>query len=145
MPYSDLDALKSRLPEVNILSLTDDTDTQTIDEDRVAQAIADADAIIDAHLCERYTVPLVSVPTYIQKISADLAIYNLYSRKYESEMPKAMEKRYTNAIAELKKIADGVTHLQDIDSDNGPVKPVTNKTNKSSCDRVFPGEELARW
>ena len=42
---------------------------------RVANAIAFADAMIDASLTCRYTVPFNTVPTLIKAISTDLAAF----------------------------------------------------------------------
>lgn len=145
MPYCDIDAIKERLPESNLVHLTDDTDASQIDEAKVDEAIADADAIIDGHLRERYSVPLVSVPKLIIRISADLAIYSLYMRKYEAEMPDAMRMRYKDAVGMLEKIAVGKMHLPDIDGANGPEKPEAIRTTKTSADRFFGKETLDQW
>lgn len=145
MPYCDIDAIKERLPESNLVHLTDDASTSQIDEAKVDEAIADADAIIDSHLSERYSVPLVSVPKLIVRISVDLSIYMLYTRKYESEMPETMRARYKDAVALLEKIAKGTTHLPDVDGNNGPVKPETTRVTKTTDQRLFGSATLDQW
>lgn len=145
MPYCDIDVIKERLPESNLVHLTDDTSASQIDPEKVDEAIADADAIIDSHLSERYSVPLVSVPKLIKRLSADLAIYNLYSRKYDTEMPDAMRNRYKDAIAMLEKIASGRMHLPDVHGNNGPVTPETTRVTKTAEERLFGKGTLDQW
>jgi len=143
--YSDLDALCERIKRTDLVVLTDDEKKGDVDQGRIDQAIEDADATIDSHLRERYTVPLVVVPKFVVKISADLAIYNLFSRIRTHDMPDAMRARYKDAIAELEKIASGKIHLPDIHEDNGVQKPNRNRTNKGSTDRVFGSEVMSKW
>jgi len=77
---------------------------------RVDRAIENADAVIDAYLGSRYTIPITTVPDMIRAISVDLALWNLYSRRSQT-FPKEVEDirrvRYEKAIEALKDIATG--------------------------------------
>lgn len=69
-----------------------------------ASAAADADALIDAYLAARYSVPLAApVPPIIIGIAADLTRYGLY----EDAPPKEVAKRRKLAIGLLELLRDG--------------------------------------
>ena len=79
----------------------------------VQQAIADADAEIDGYLAVRYPVPLFPVPRVITKMSKDIAVYNVFSRKGidEDGPDKNYLNRYRAAIDYFKLIAAGKVDL----------------------------------
>lgn len=75
----------------------------------IAAAIVDSDAEIDGYLNKRYPSPLVCVPAMIEKLSKDIAIYNLMSRSGidESEAESNYLTRYKAAIKYLLLVAEG--------------------------------------
>lgn len=79
----------------------------------VQHAIADADAEIDGYLNKRYPTPLQAVPEIINKISKDIAIYNLASRSgmTAQERENNYYVRYKNAIRYLEQVAKGVVEI----------------------------------
>lgn len=72
-------------------------------------AIADADAEIDGYLAKRYAVPLSPAPKVINKLSKDIAVYNLFSRVGidEGSEEKNYLNRYNAAIKFLTLVAEG--------------------------------------
>lgn len=93
-------------------------------EDLVAplidEAIADADGEIDGYLAKRYAVPLFPVPKIINKLSKDIAIYNLFSRIGidEGSGEKTYLNRYNAAIKFLTMVAEGKVSIgADVDGD----------------------------
>lgn len=72
-------------------------------------AIEDADGEIDGYLAKRYSVPITPVPKVINKLSKDIAVYNLYSRSGidESTNEKNYLNRYNAAIKFLTLVAEG--------------------------------------
>src|SRR3990167_4705560 len=106
MPYSTLTDMKKLIPETAIIQLTDDENVGSVNQARVDEAIAQADAEIDSYCGGRYTVPFTTVPDICRKISVDIAIYNLYSRRVE-EIPETRAERYKNAMRQLEGIASG--------------------------------------
>lgn len=104
--YSALDDIKKLLPEETIIQLTDDDGIGTVNQGRVDEAIIQADSEIDSYCGGRYSVPFATVPGIVKKISVDIAIYNLYSRRVE-EIPKTRDDRYKNAIRQLEYISKG--------------------------------------
>jgi phage gp36-like protein len=108
MAYSTEEDILEVIPRQNLVDLTDDENQGDYDPARVERAITDADAIIDSFLGGRYRVPLIEpVPVIIRRIAVDLAVYLLYRRRFELEMPPAMRQRYEDAIAELKRLEAG--------------------------------------
>ena len=91
--YSTLTDIKKLIPEDTVIQLTDDENTGAVVESRVTEAIAQADAEIDSYCGGKYSVPFTTVPDIVKKISVDIAIYNLYSRKVE-EIPETRADRY---------------------------------------------------
>lgn len=143
--YCTLLDLERRVSSQTLIALTDDSSSGQIDEDVVNEAIADAVALIDAHLRERYTVPLVSVPELIVNVCSDLTIYHLHARRYTIDISDAMQMRYRTAVATLEKIASGRIHLPDIDPENGPDRPDSIRVIKTTDDREFGKDTLATW
>lgn len=115
--YCDLDDIKKRLSEKNILELTDSDDMGEIDTEKSDAAIADADSEIDGYLSIRFSTPLSPVPALLKKLSVDISIYNLYSLSDFEAIPELREKRYNDAIKLLKSIAEGEAGLDIEDTD----------------------------
>jgi len=111
--YSTLSDLKLQISEAFLAELTDDSgsDPPVVDEDVINRAIADADAVIDGYCESSYTVPFDSVPYLIRKISVDISIYNLYSRR--EGVPADRKERHTVALALLDEIATLARHVND--------------------------------
>ena len=140
MPYSTLDDIKKLIPETVITQLTDDEQLGTVNQARVDEAITQADAEIDSYCGGRYTVPFAATPDIVKKISVDIAIYNLYSRKVE-EVPITRETRYKNAIRQLEGIAAGKISMGE-DPEPAPHSEGAPETNKTESDRVFTRDKL---
>lgn len=144
MPYCTLDDIKDHIPEKNIVQLTDDEDLGVIDQAKVDNAIATADIIIDGYLRGRYALPLSNpVPGLIKTLSVNLAIFHLYSRRLELEMPEAMISRYKNALKVLEQIQKGIVTLGIETAETGPGQGYY-KTSKTSDDRVFSKDVLEK-
>lgn len=90
-----------------LTELTDDAGEGEVDADIVTFVIANADAVIDGYLGMVYTLPLTATPTLIRKISLDLSVYDLYSRKTSGEIPPIRAERRAEAVALLEKIGAG--------------------------------------
>lgn len=111
MPYCTLDDIRANIPNEHIIQLTDDNGIQQVDIEKVDEAIAYADSLINGYLAGQYNVPLSPVPKLINKLSIDLAIFHLYSRRFDLEMPEGMMSRYKNCIRLLEQIQQGIVRL----------------------------------
>lgn len=139
MSYCTQANILERVDETTLIQLTDDAGVGEIDEAKVAAAIADADATIDAYCQGRYTVPLSPVPAKITQIGVDIALFNLYSRS-DLEMPEIRKDRNREAIRFLELAAAGKVHL-------GAATPAQVNTDNAvsidANDRVFTRGNLS--
>lgn len=141
MAYSTLTDLKKLIPEETLIQLTDDENLGAVSQARVDEAIIQADAEIDSYCGSRYTIPFTTVPDIVKKISVDIAIYNLYSRRVE-EIPETRAERYKNAIRQLEGISRG---LISIGESTEPPTQGGPKTNKTDDDRTFTKDDLSGY
>lgn len=74
----------------------------------VEDAIQDATEEINGHIGDRYPLPLPNVPSNLKRMACDIARYRLYFQQPTEEV----RKRYEDAIAFLKRVADNKAHLQ---------------------------------
>lgn len=133
MPYSTQQDLEEQISNAELIAITDDAGTGSIDATVLARAIADADAEIDAYVSGSYAVPLSPVPSIIRKVSVDVAIYHLCSRRPVG-MPDIRQDRYDSAIRLLKDISKGLVTIGTTDpapSSDGP------SVTKPKSDRIF--------
>lgn len=142
MPYSaDSDLLKE-FSNSDLAKLTGDPSGSTIDAERTAYARQNADALIDAYLYGRYSVPFTSpVDPIIKKLSIDLTVVNLYDYAYRnSSLPNAVVWRKLNGVKLLKEIRAGNVAL--INSDFGTDAPPPIIAGNSRDERFFSDEKL---
>lgn len=146
MAYCDLDDLKNRMSEAYIIECTDDAGIGTVDTDKVDSAIADADHEIDFYCRKRYTVPFTTIPPIIKKLSVDIAIYNLYSRR--RSVPDDRVTRYADAVTMLKAVVTGEGQIEGTeagpDSSAIEVQPTFTKSKLDHEDEVL-GRVMGRW
>jgi phage gp36-like protein len=136
--YSTLDDIKKLIPEEVVIQLTDDENLGVTNQTRIAEAIASADGEIDSYCGSRYTVPFSPVPDIVRKMSVDIAIYNLYSRRVE-EIPATRSDRYKNTIRQLTMIAEGKLTIE---STAPPAQEGGAECNKTEDDRIFTRDKL---
>ena len=134
MAYSTLVNLKSYMPEHMIVQLTDDYNTNTIEQEIIDDAINQADVLIDVYLRGRYPAAIdeADVPAFIQDISTKLTAYNLYRRKLSLTMPDAIMNDYKTCMSILKDIQSGkMTPFEVVN------EPTVVKSNKTSTSRTY--------
>ena len=137
--YTTLDDILKKIPEATVVQLTDDEGAGSVNTGRVDEAIEGAASEVNGYCNSRYSVPFNPVPEIIAKLTADLAIYNLYARVVET-IPDTRKKQRDDAIRLLERIADGRIGL------GGPAAdvPVTlqGKPEISSAGRLFNRNSL---
>lgn len=122
-----------------LIQLTDDGGLGEIDATTLARAIADADATIDAYLQGRYSVPLANTPDKIRQVSADVAIFNLFSRK-DDATPESRRDRYRDAIRFLDQVAAGAVSLG---ADSPAAETTGHAVDISSNSRIFDRDKMS--
>lgn len=109
MPYASLDDLTDRYGERLLRALTDRADppAEAIDPAVVDRALADTDALIDAHIAGRYALPLAEVPPVLRDIALSIAIWRLHTFEPDAKI----EADYRDALKLLRDIAQGAARL----------------------------------
>ena len=121
------------------IDLTDDHGLGVLEENNLTSAISDADAEIDSYCQAHYSVPLDPVPDRITQLSADIAIYNLYSRRVDV-VPEVREKRYNAAIRFLEKVAEGKLPLG---ADTPAATTTADTVDVEYNDRIFTRDKMS--
>ncbi len=114
--YCTVSDLIDLITQERLIELTDDADTGAIDQTVVDKAINDAQSEIDPYL-SRYDLPFSVVSPILNKLCADIAIYNLFSRRVLDTMSENINARYKNAIVFLRSVAAGQASLGDLKTD----------------------------
>lgn len=111
----------------------------------VEDAIQDATEEINGHIGDRYSLPLPNVPSNLKRMACDIARYRLYFQQPTDEV----RKRYEDAVAFLKRVADNKAHLQiqlpitnEIVDDQPKNKPSTMAIGTSYTGGVFGDDTL---
>jgi phage gp36-like protein len=135
MAYCTLTDLKNQIPEETIIGLTDDEGAGIVNEARVTEAIAKADALIDSYCGQVATVPFTTISTVIKQHSITLAIYYLYTRR--AVAPEIIKENYKDAIK----------HLGDISTGKAAIGATTaadyeDEVSFESEDRIFTRDKL---
>lgn len=136
MAYCTLDDILRMLPEQTLVELTDDDGLGTVDTGRANEAIAQADAEIDGYCGGRYGVPVAGPPPILRKLSVDIAVYHLYSRRVQ-ESPPVRAERYKAAVRLLENIAKGTVTLGVTGTTVPSAEPDGAETNKPSDTNTF--------
>ncbi len=107
----------------------------------VQDSIDDADAEIDGYLSKRYPTPLSSVPSIINKLSKDIAVYNAFSRSGIDEKTRELNylSRYKNAIKYLENVASGKADIPGLSS---PGQKAAIGFNITSNKKIFGRDSL---
>lgn len=140
MAYCTQSDIEKLIPTQELAELTTESGS-TPDDVVVTEAIAKADAEIDAYCGVRYTVPFTTVPAIVESISVDMALYHLYSRR--SIAPEARRIKYEDAIKFLKDISTGKATLGGSEAEAGSASQ--DVTEISSETRIFTRSEMGGW
>jgi phage gp36-like protein len=140
MAYSTQDDLFTMISQAELAALTAETGDEP-DSQVVAEAITRADAEIDAACGVRYAVPFSPVPERVKSLSADLAIYHLFSRR--GVAPEVWRQKYRDALAFLNQVAAGRATLAG--SGGEPPAAARQSPDFVSAHRLFSRDNLGEW
>jgi phage gp36-like protein len=140
MAYCNQDGILKMIPQDELTELTADTG-DTPDPEVVTEAIAKADAEIDAYLGTRYVTPLSPVPAQVTSLSVDMAIYHLYTRR--SLAPMVRRRKYEAALAFLQRVASGEVVLEDVGGE--PPGTQHQGVKADGATRLFSRDTLGDW
>lgn len=112
MPYTtQAEIVSRRIPEDDLIQLTDDDSIGVVDAAIVASIISEVDEVIDGYLRQRYQLPLASVPGFLTGLAVDLCAYALYERRAHVDTPEKIEKAAERARRQLREIQRGELDL----------------------------------
>ena len=139
MAYCTIEDIQGRITEDDLIRMTDEFGTGLPDTDKIADAIAEAEAEVDSYCAKRHTVPFAPpVPAMIVKVCKDIAVYNVYALKNAAH--EDISDRYEKAVSYLKDVAKGIVDL------TGPAAPEIDDggpaASKSSDSRIFSMDSM---
>lgn len=138
MAYCDQTDINDQVDERNLILLTDDDDTGSVDSDKVDAAILKADALIDSYLAVKYAVPMDTVPAIVKKLSVDIAVYELFSRR--DSVPESTQKRFDDAVTFLKDVAQGRAGIPGATSADSSMS--SNAPTITTSSRIFSRSKM---
>lgn len=119
LPYSVKSDILEQIPEIDLAQLTDDNNGTTVDESIVTARISKADTFINSYIRGKNTVPGDPVATpQLQEWSVSLAIYFLYQRRTDLQMPSPISDDYKDVVSQLEGVRDGKIVIADPTSFN---------------------------
>ena len=102
------------LPLQDLIELTDDiAPVDTVDDPTVVSAITRADNRINTYLRGKHTVPFTTVPPSVKDWSVTLAIFELYRRRVNLEIPDVLRMDFDQTIKDLKLVQGGQLLIDD--------------------------------
>jgi phage gp36-like protein len=107
MAYLTEEQYLDRFGDDEAVLLADTDGDGVADAERIAAAIADAEATIDSYIAARYSTPLETVPAVLTQYAADLARERLHTVQPTEEVTE----RAKRAVAWLKDVASGKASL----------------------------------
>lgn len=152
--YSSIEQVRKSLKTdvIDLIVGNDYIEDENLKEEQIkeliAEAIIDADSEIDGYLNKRYATPLLKIPPIINKISKDIAIYNLFSRQgiEEGSREENYFERYKSAIKFLEHVAKGIMDVGNTTNSDNENENIINKPLSSfmtnSNKRIFNRKSL---
>jgi phage gp36-like protein len=113
--YISQASIEQRQSEEAVNFAADDDGDQDLDEEKVAEAIRDAEAEVNSYVAVCFELPLpgvtdipapeanASVPPELRRVAVDIAMYRMVPE--HDRLTKERRKRYEDAVAWLEKLA----------------------------------------
>lgn len=106
MAYAVQADMEQRYGTAQLVLIADRDNDGVIDAPLITGSIADASAVVDSKLRDRYIVPIaVAIPQEINLVVCDIARWELY--KNTTQIPEAVTNAYDAAMALLDSYAAG--------------------------------------
>jgi len=140
MPYSTQADLLNQLTQAELVQLTDDAGSGSVDSAKVDAALTAASATIDAYAGARYSLPL-QTSEKVKQLCVDLAIYELEKRR--RRVREATLAARDAALSFLRDLARGRAVL---DQPAG-AQPQASEADvkKTEQDRIFSDDNLQNF
>jgi len=141
MAYITESDVSKVLPIQELVLLTDDSGSGTVDSANFNQCVADSEAIINAYLRPQHSVPLTTPGDLIKKIDIELTIFHLNKRR--DTISEAVRNYYDDNLKLLNKISTGSITINDPDSFRNTGGRI--QSNKSSTSKVYTSSEMDKF
>lgn len=141
MPYTTAQQLTDRFGLDELIQITNPSDptATAVNAVKLDGAVADIDALIDAKLQARYTLPMLTVPLVLSNVACDL----VRARLYDDRIPERLAERERAALKLLDQMASGQMALG-LDA-VAQATPTTDGPQYFSAGRVFSPDSLADY
>lgn len=106
--YATIGDMETRFGQQELLALTDENLTGTVDATVVETALGDATELVNGYVAGRYAVPLTPVPGVVRRWCCDIARFYLH----KVAVPDVVNTGYEAALQSLREVAQGVMQLQ---------------------------------
>lgn len=137
MPYATQTDLLNQLTQAELIQLTDDAGSGSVDTAKVDAAIAAASATIDAYAGGRYSLPL-QTSEKIKQLCVDLSIYELEKRR--RRVREATQAARDAALSFLRDLSAGRAVLDQPAGASAQASAAAVKRTEQP--RVFSDEDL---
>ena len=143
MSYCSINDIQSVIANDDLAQLTNDSGGDTVDSNKITDAINYVDNIIDGYLRGRYNLPPTSIPDELKYLAVDFTVYRLYSRRLYTEIPDSVLKKYYEVIKTLEKVQKGVFNLgiESTDAFNNPALKTNKDTSASSVNKYYNSDK----
>lgn len=139
MTYCTVSDIQAVITADDLVQLTNDAGGDTVDTAKITDAINYVDNIINGYIRGRYSLPLASIPDELKFLAVDFAVYRLYSRRINTEVPESVAEKHRSVIKTLELVQKGLFNLG-VESTSAYGNPglKTNKdTYPSSVNRFY--------
>lgn len=143
MSYSSKEDLLMLVSAEELTQLSDLQNSGDIDDNIVDASIETADSLIDSYIAGRVrSVPLQTVPVIIRKISAKLALCELYSNRLNRVLPEGLGEMRKNSLEILENLKNGRIKII---ADESGITGSSYWTDKTAESRIFTEKELRKY
>jgi len=139
MSYCSISDIQSVISNDDLVQLTNDTGGDSVDSDKITDAISYVDNIIDGYLRGRYDLPIASVPDELKYLAVDFVVYRLYSRRMYTEVPDSVLKKYHEVVKMLQDIQKGAFNpgMESAEAYDNPSLKINKDNSSSSVNKYF--------
>lgn len=125
--FATLQAMRDKFGERELIELTDIEKpyTDAINMARLNAAMRQANSEIEGYIATRYTLPLQTIPPFLQEIACDMARYYACTGAMSENGP--IKIRYDAAVKTLKEISKGTIQIGG--SPTGEAAPIQSSNN----------------
>lgn len=111
MAYCTQADIQGEISADDLIALTDDQNTGSLDTAVLAQIIDNASGYIDARVGNIYTVPFVPTPPSVRNMAITIACYRLFRRRLTPDEKNLFTDDFNEVKAFLDEVNEGKKHI----------------------------------